>query len=111
MTLEECNLFFSLVIESSVDIAIPTKTANDVLCFQNNSQRAFVHMLARCRKVEYGMIKIINESNIKINDNHKRWTYKDKYELNNHTIKDNALVRSCSSLTIAESVDEKRHNL
>ena len=52
-TLEECNVFiFSPVIESGVDITIPMQNIYGVMSAQSNSQRAFLQMIARCRKVE-----------------------------------------------------------
>ena len=32
------------------------------VCCQINSQQEFAQMLARCRKVEYGMISILNDT-------------------------------------------------
>ena len=52
-----CNAFiFSPVIESGVDITIPIKKIYGVMSAQSNSQRDFLQMIARCRKVEEPVI-------------------------------------------------------
>ncbi|MFM7982339.1 MAG: hypothetical protein ACKPKO_23770 [Candidatus Fonsibacter sp.] len=66
--MDKCNIFiFSPVIESGVDITIPMKKIYGVLCSQSNSQRAFMQMIARCRKVEHPMINVMNEQTKQIN--------------------------------------------
>ena len=58
-TLEPCDVFiFSPVIESGVDITIPMKKIYGVMSAQSNSQRAFLQMIARRRKVEEPVITL-----------------------------------------------------
>ena len=70
-TLESTNVFIhSPVIESGVDISIPVKKIDGLLCSMSNSQRAYMQMLARCIKVEDGEIEICNDRMLKVNNNH-----------------------------------------
>ncbi|MFM7988333.1 MAG: hypothetical protein ACKPKO_54380, partial [Candidatus Fonsibacter sp.] len=62
------------MIESGVDITIPMKNIYGVLCSQSNSQRAFMHIIARCRKVEHPTINVMKEKTIQVNNNHSFWT-------------------------------------
>ena len=82
-TLEATNAFiYSPVIESGVDITIQIQKIYGILCGQSNSQRAYMQMLARCRKVKGGHIDIANGPLLKINKNHNFRTYKDVLEFN-----------------------------
>ena len=75
-TLEDCNVFiFSPVIESGVDITIPMKKIYGVMSAQSNSQRAFLQMIARCRKVEEPVINVLSDRFVPITGNHNFWTY------------------------------------
>ena len=68
-TLELCNVFiFSPVIESGVDITIPMKKIYGVVSAQSNSQRAFLQMIARCRKVEELVINVLNDRFVPIHE-------------------------------------------
>ena len=58
-TLEPCDVFiFSPVIESGVDITIPMQKIYGVMSAQSNSQRAFLQMIVRRRKVEEPVITL-----------------------------------------------------
>ena len=70
-TLQACIIFmFSPVLESGVDITIPMKKVYGVLSGLSNSQRAFMHMMACCKKAEAPMINVLNGQMVQINDNH-----------------------------------------
>ena len=61
-TLESTNVFLhSPVIESGVDISIPVKKIYGLLRSKSNSQRAYMQIFARCRKVEDGEVEICND--------------------------------------------------
>ncbi|MFM7979502.1 MAG: hypothetical protein ACKPKO_09325, partial [Candidatus Fonsibacter sp.] len=98
----------SPVIESSVDITIPTKKIYGVLCSQSISQRAFMQMIARCNKVEHPMTNVMSEQTIQINNNHSCWTFRDIYETNKTSIHNKAFHVERSKLIIGATHDERR---
>jgi hypothetical protein len=82
-TLQDANVFiYSPVIESGVDITLPVKKLYGALCSRSNSQRAYLQMLARCRRVEESRIDILNDSSLKVNNNYNFWRYDEVLELN-----------------------------
>ena len=50
---------FSPGIESGADITIPIKKIYGVLSSQSNSQRAFLMLVARCRKIEDPVVDVL----------------------------------------------------
>ena len=101
-------MIFSPVIESGVDITIPMKKIYGVMSAQSNSQRAFLQMIARCRKVEEPAINVSNDRFAPINkQNHNFWTYIDMYETNTHNIHKPTYSVEYGKLTISEGVDER----
>ncbi|MFM7985018.1 MAG: hypothetical protein ACKPKO_37435, partial [Candidatus Fonsibacter sp.] len=96
------------MIESGVDITIPMKKIYGVLCSQSNSQRAFMQMIAICKKVEHPTINVMNEQTIQINNNHSSWTFRDIYETNKTSIHNRAFHVEGSKLIIGATHDERR---
>ncbi|MFM7978225.1 MAG: hypothetical protein ACKPKO_02825, partial [Candidatus Fonsibacter sp.] len=61
-TLEEVNVFlYSPVIESGVDITVKVKKVYGLLSSSSNSQRAFLQMINRCRRVEDPKMDFLND--------------------------------------------------
>ena len=61
-TLEDANVFvYSPVIESGVDITVKVKKVCGMLCAKSNSQRAFLQMINRCRRVEDPNMDFLND--------------------------------------------------
>jgi hypothetical protein len=86
-TLSDVNVFlYSPVIESGVDITIPVKKLYGILCARSNSQRAYLQMLARCRKVEDPRIEVLNDPILKVNNNYNFWRYDEVLELHRNNV-------------------------
>ena len=77
-TLETCNVcIFSIVIESGIGIRIPVNKIYGVRSAMSNSQRAFLHMIARCRHVSELVISLKKYAHVYINNNYNFWIYTD----------------------------------
>ena len=86
-TLSDANVFlYSPVIESGVDITIPIKKVYGILCAQSNSQRAFLQMINRCRKVEEPRMDFLKSESLDLNSNFNFWRFAEVQELNRHTV-------------------------
>jgi hypothetical protein len=69
-----------------IDITIPVKKLYGILCARSNSQRAYLQMLARCRRVEDPRIEVLNDPILKVNNNYNFWRYDEVLELNRNNV-------------------------
>ena len=121
-TLSDANVFlYSPVIEAGVDITIPIKKVYGILCAQSNSQRAFLQMINRCRKVEEPRMDFLKGESLELNNNFNFWRFAEVQELNRHTVdnvraefviedgeiqlKENALSKHRKSISIYNTVE------
>jgi len=110
-TLQDANVFiYSPVIESGVDITLPVKKLYGALCSRSNSQRAYLQMLARCRRVEESRIDILNDSSLRVNNNYNFWRYDEVLELNKHSVEHTSpeFQSEGEYLTLVEDNDRNR---
>jgi hypothetical protein len=69
-TLLETNVFlYSPVIEAGVDITVPVKKVYGILSANSNSQRAFMQMINRCRRVEEPRMDFLKGEGLDLNNN------------------------------------------
>lgn len=86
-TLKDANVFlYSPVIEAGVDITVPVKKVFGVLCSNSNSQRAFLQMINRCRRVEEPRMDFLKGEGLDLNGNYNFWRFPEVQELNRHTV-------------------------
>jgi hypothetical protein len=86
-TLADTNVFlYSPVIEAGVDITVPIKKVYGILCLNSNSQRAFLQMINRCRKVEEPRMDLLKGEGLDLNSNYNFWRFAEVQELNSHTV-------------------------
>ncbi|MFM7987718.1 MAG: hypothetical protein ACKPKO_51245, partial [Candidatus Fonsibacter sp.] len=62
------------------------KKVYGLLISSSNSQRAFLQMINRCRRVEDPNMDSLNDDRLKINANYNFWKYAEVMELNKHTV-------------------------
>ena len=86
-TLVDANVFlYSPVIEAGVDITVPIKKIYGILCSNSNSQRAFLQMISRCRKVEEPRMDLLKSEGLDLNSNFNFWRFADIQESNSHIV-------------------------
>jgi hypothetical protein len=124
-TLLETNVFlYSPVIEAGVDITVPVKKVYGILSANSNSQRAFMQMINRCRRVEEPRMDFLKGEGLDLNNNYNFWTFKEIMHLNRHTVdatraefivdddgelklKENALNKQRKTISVYNTVEEK----
>ena len=124
-TLLDTNVFlYSPVIEAGVDITIPVKKVYGILSANSNSQRAFMQMINRCRRVEEPRMDFLKGEGLDMNNNYNFWTFNEIMHLNRHTVdatraefvvdengdlqlKENALNKQRKTISIYNTVEEK----
>ena len=75
-TLDDANVFlYSPVIEAGVDTTVPVKKVYGILCSNSNSQRAFLQMINRCRKVEEPRMDFLKGDGLDLNSNYNFWRF------------------------------------
>ncbi len=77
---------YSPVIEAGVDITVPIKKVYGILCSNSNSQRAFLQMINRCRKVEEPRMDLPKGEGLDLNSNYNFWRFTEVQELNSHIV-------------------------
>ena len=122
-TLDDANVFlYSPVIEAGVDITVPIKKVYGILCSNSNSQRAFLQMISRCRKVEEPRMDFLKSEGLDLNGNFNFWRFAEVQEQNKHTVdetraefifedgeikmQENALNKHRKSISIYNTVEQ-----